>query len=430
MKARSGFGARMRSAILALATASWSSTALCDEGPIKIGILHSQTGSMAISEAVLTDTIKMLVEQQNAKGGLLGRKLEPVIADPKSEPDVFRSVAEKMLRDDKVTVVFGGWTSASRRAMLPVFEELNGLLFYPVQFEGQESSRNIFYTGAVPNQQTIPALRYLMSKQGGSIKRWYLVGTDYVYPRTANAIVEAYLRSTGVGGEDITVRYMPFAVSSWEAIVAEIGEFATTEKKAAVISTINGDSNIGFYEELGRQGLSAARVPVMAFSVGERELARMEPKLLEGHLASWSYFSSVGASANEAFVKSWRDFTKEKDEIPNDPMEAATIGFRMWTQAVAQAGTVEVNAVRQAMYGQRLAAPSGFEVVMQSNHMLSKPAMIAKVNDKGAFEVVWRSQATIAADAWSKYLAATARLTADWTFPWICGGCTEPTVKD
>jgi urea transport system substrate-binding protein len=429
MKARAGLGGRLR-AILLLAMTSWSSTALCDEGPIKIGILHSQTGPMAISEAVLADTIEMLVAQQNAKGGLLGRKLEPVIADPKSEPYVFRTAAEKMLRDDGVAVVFGGWTSASRRAMLPVFEELNGLLFYPVQFEGQESSRNIFYTGAVPNQQTIPALRFLMSRQGGSIKRWFLLGTDYIYPRTANAIVEAYLRGTGVASEDIKVRYVPFTIASWEDIVREISDFASSDKKTAVISTINGDSNIGFYQELGKQGLHAERVPVMAFSVGERELARMDPKLLEGHMASWSYFSSVDTHANEAFVKSWRDFTKEKDEIPNDPMEAAMIGFRMWTQAVAQAGTADVNAVRQAMYGQRLAAPSGFEVVMLSNHMLSKPAMIAKVNDKGAFEVVWRSQVAIAADAWSKYLPATARLTADWTFPWICGGCTEPTVKD
>jgi urea transport system substrate-binding protein len=426
MDARAAFGA-----IVVLTLTSWSPSGLCSEDqPIKVGILHSQSGAMAISEAVLTDTIRMLIERQNARGGLLGRKLEPLVADPASDPDVFRSLAEKMLRDDKVAVVFGGWTSASRRAMLPVFEEHNGLLFYPVQFEGQESSRNIFYTGAVPNQQALPALRYLMSKEGGSIKRWYLLGTDYVYPRTANAIAEAFLRSAGVADEDIVVRYVPFSVPSWEDIVFDIRGFAASGKKAAVISTINGDSNLGFYRELGVQGVSAASVPVMAFSIGERELLRMQPKSLEGHMVAWSYFSSLGSPANEMFVGWWRRFREAKDESPNDPMEAAMIGFRMWTQAVAQAGTVDVNAVRQAMYGQRLAAPSGFEVVMQSNHMLSKPAMIAKVNDKGVFEVVWRSQSTIAADVWSKYLPATARLTADWSFPWLCGGCAEPTVKD
>jgi urea transport system substrate-binding protein len=430
MKARAGLGVRLQGAICLIALIACSSAVQCQEPPIKVGILHSQTGPMAISEAVLTDTIRMMIEQQNAKGGLLGRRLEPVIVDPVSDNEVFRAFAQKMLDYDRVAVVFGGWTSASRRAMLPVFEKFNGLLFYPVQFEGQESSRNIFYTGAVPNQQAIPALRFLISKQGGSIKRWFLLGTDYVYPRTANAIVEAYLRSTGVASEDITVRYVPFVVPSWEQIVSEIRDFAASGKKTAVISTINGDSNLGFYRTLGAQGITADKVPVMAFSVGERELARMEPKLLEGHLAAWSYFSSVVSPANEQFIRSWRDFTEKKDDTPNDPMEAAMIGFTMWAHAVAQAGTVDVNAVRQAMYGQRLQAPSGFEVTMQSNHMLSKPAMIGKVNDKGLFEVIWRSQATIGPDAWSKYLPATAALTADWTFPWICGGCIEPTVRD
>lgn len=430
MKARAGSGAHLRAVIVLIVMMACSSVVRAEEPPIKVGILFSQTGPMAISEAVLTDTLRMLIRDQNAKGGLLGRKLEPVIADPASDPGAFKTAAEKMLTDDRVAVVFGGWTSASRRAMLPVFEKLNGLLYYPLQFEGQESSRNIFYTGAVPNQQAIPALRFLISKQGGGIKRWFLLGTDYVYPRTANAIVDAYLRGIGVADEDIMTRYVPFAVSSWEEIVSEIRAFSATDKRVAVISTINGDSNLGFYRELDARGITAEKVPVMAFSIGERELAHMEPKLVKGHLAAWSYFSSTVSPANERFIQSWRDYTEKKDEMPNDPMEAVTIAFRMWGNSVRQAGTVDVDAVRQAMYGQRLNAPSGYEVMMQSNHMLSKPAMIGKVNDKGLFEVIWRSQGPIGPDTWSKYLPTTAKLTADWTYPWICGSCLEPTVKD
>jgi urea transport system substrate-binding protein len=430
MKARAGFGARMQISILALAVMTWPSAGRCEEDPIKVGILHSQTGATARSEVAVADTIRMLIKQQNAKGGVLGRKLEPVIVDAKSDDDVFRAAAEKMLIEEKVSVVFGGWTSSSRRSMLPVFEKHNGILFYPAQFEGQESSRNIFYTGAVPNQQMFPALRYLVSKQGGSIKRWFLLGTDQVYSHTANGIVEAYLRNTGVADEDIMIRYVPYSGAPWEVVVGEIRNFAALGRKTAVISTINGESNLGFFQEFGAQEISAASVPVMSFTVGERELASMPSRLLEGHMATWSYFSLGNSPQNAGFVNSWREFTQKLNETPNDQMEAAAIGFRMWTQAAEQAGTVDVNAVRQAMYGQKVSAPSGFEVAMQGNHIVSKPAMIARVNAEGVFEVVWRSQTAISADAWSKYLPATARLTADWTFPWICGGCIEPTVRD
>lgn len=430
MKARTGFGVRLKGAILVLAAMTWSAAGRCDEDPIKVGILHSQTGATAMSEIAVADTIHMLIKQQNAKGGVLGRKLEPVIVDARSDSDVFRAAAEKMLAEDKVSVVFGGWTSSSRRSMLPVFEKQNGLLFYPARFEGQESSRNIFYTGAVPNQQMFPALRYLASKEGGSVKRWFLLGTDQVYSHTANGIVEAYLRNTGVADEDILIRYVPYVDASWEVVVGELRTFAALGRKTAVISTVNGESNVGFFQEFGAQEISAASVPVMSFTVGERELAGMPSGLLEGHMATSSYFSSGNSPQNAAFVRSWREFTQRRDEAPNDQMEAAAIGFRMWTQAAEQAGTVDVNAVRQAMYGQKVSAPSGFEVVMQGNHILSKPAMIAKVNSNGLFEVVWRSQTAISADAWSKYLPATARLTADWTFPWICGGCLEPSVRD
>ncbi|WP_024516036.1 urea ABC transporter substrate-binding protein [Bradyrhizobium sp. Tv2a-2] len=399
------------------------------EDTIKIGILHSLSGTMAISEAVLKDTVLMLIADQNTKGGLLGRKLEPVVVDPASDWDVFAEKARQLLATEKVAVVFGCWTSASRKSVLPVFEELNGLLFYPVQYEGEESSRNIFYTGAAPNQQAIPAVRYLMSKEGGEVRRWVLLGTDYVYPRTTNRILNAYLTAQGVSQDDITTIYTPFGYSEWRDIVAKIKAFGSAGKKTAVISTINGDANTYFYRELADQQVDANAIPVMAFSVGERELldAVIFPV---GHLAAWNYFHTIKSPENEAFVKMWADFTEQRDKITNDPMEATFIGFRMWAQAVAQAGTTEVNAVRQAMYGQRIKAPSGFEVVMNTNHHLSKPVMIGKINSAGSFDVIWQSINPVRADAWSRYIPDSAKRTADWTFPWVCGGCIEPRFKD
>jgi len=397
---------------------------------IKIGILHSLSGTMAISESVLKDTVLMLVEDQNRKGGVLGRKLEPVVVDPASNWDLFAEQARDLLTREKVAVVFGGWTSASRKAVLPVFEQSDGLLFYPVQYEGEESSRDVFYTGATPNQQAIPAVRYLISKEGGSVRRWVLLGTDDVYPRTINRILSAYLASQGVAAEDITTMHTPFGYSDWHDTVANIKAFGSSGKKTAVISTINGDANTSFYKELAAQQVDAATLPIMAFFVGERELLGIDPKPLVGHLAAWSYFESATSHENEAFIKMWSDFTEQRDKMTNDPMEATLIGFRMWAQAVAQAGTTAVDAVRQAMYGQRIKAPSGFEVVMNTNHHLSKPAMIGKINSSGTFDIVWQSISPIRADAWSKYIPDSAKRTADWTFPWVCGGCTEPTFKD
>jgi urea transport system substrate-binding protein len=397
---------------------------------IKIGIMHSLSGTMAISESVLKDTVLMLVEDQNRKGGVLGRKLEPVIVDPASNSDLFTEQARDLLTREKVAVVFGCWTSASRKAVLPVFEQLDGLLFYPVQYEGEESSRDVFYTGATPNQQAIPAARYLISKEGGSVRRWVLLGTDDVYPRTINRILSAYLASHGVSADDITTMHTPFGYSDWHDTVANIKAFGSSGKKTAVISTINGDANTSFYKELAGQQVDADTLPVMAFSVGERELLAIDPKPLVGHLAAWSYFASATSQENEAFIKMWSDFTEQRDKMTNDPMEATLIGFRMWAQAVAQAGTTAVDAVRQAMYGQRIKAPSGFEVVMNTNHHLSKPAMIGKINSSGTFDIVWQSISPIRADAWSKYIPDSAKRTADWTFPWVCGGCTEPTFKD
>ena len=400
-----------------------------DEDSIKIGILHSLTGTMAISEAVLKDTVLMLIEDQNKKGGLLGRKLEPIVVDPASDWDDFAEKAWELLAKEKVAVVFGCWTSGSRKSVLPIFEQLNGLLFYPVQYEGEESSRNIFYTGAAPNQQAIPAVRYLMSKEGGRTRRWVLLGTDYVYPRTTNRILSAYLSAEGVSPDDIMTIYTPFGHSEWREIVERIKTFGSEGKKTAVISTINGDANTYFYKELAQQQVDASAIPVMAFSVGERELlaAHIAPV---GHLAAWNYFHSIKSEENEKFVKMWADFNEQRDKITNDPMEATFIGFRMWAQAVVQAGTTDVNAVRQAMYGQRVKAPSGFEVVMNTNHHLSKPVMIGKINSSGDFDVIWESINPVRADPWSKYIPDSARRVADWSFPWVCGGCVEPTFKN
>jgi urea transport system substrate-binding protein len=389
---------------------------------IKIGILHSLSGTMAISETVLKDTILMLIEDQNRKGGLLGRKLEPIVVDPASDWNMFAEKARDLLTKEKVAVVFGCWTSASRKSVLPIFEQLNGLLFYPVQYEGEESSRNIFYTGAAPNQQAIPAARYLMSREGGEVRRWVLLGTDYVYPRTTNRILSAYLSAQGVSPDEIMTIYTPFGHSEWREIVARIKAFALEGKKTAVISTINGDANTYFYRELAAQHVDANAIPVMAFSVGERELLGVGVVPI-GHLAAWNYFNSVKSAENEAFVTMWADFTGQRDKITNDPMEATFIGFRMWAQAVVQAGTTDVNAVRQAMYGQRIKAPSGFEVVMNTNHHLSKPVMIGRVNSSGTFDVIWQSINPVRANAWSRYIPDSAKRTADWTFPWVCGGC-------
>ncbi|WP_247878110.1 urea ABC transporter substrate-binding protein [Azospirillum sp. TSO22-1] len=394
--------------------------------PIKIGVLHSLSGTMAISETTLKDTVLMMVDDINKKGGLLGRKVEAVVVDPASNWPLFAEKARELLQKEKVAAVFGCWTSVSRKSVLPVFEELNGMLFYPVQYEGEESSRNVFYTGAAPNQQAIPAVDYLMGKDGGEAKRWVLAGTDYVYPRTTNKILEAYLISKGVPKDDIMINYTPFGHADWQTIVADIKKFASAGKKTAVVSTINGDANVPFYKELANQGIKATDIPVVAFSVGEEELAGIDTKNLVGHLAAWNYFQSVDSAENDAFIKQWKTFIKNDKRVTNDPMEATYIGFKMWTQAVAQAGTTDVDAVRQAMYGQKVRSPSGYDIAMNTNHHLSKPVMIGEIQANGQFQIVNQTKAAIKADAWSPFIPESAKLTADWTFPWVCGNCAEP----
>jgi urea transport system substrate-binding protein len=417
-------------ALLPLLLALHVSPALGAEDPIKVGILHSLSGTMAISESALKDTVLMLIADQNRKGGLLGRKLEPVVVDPASDWDAFTDKAFDLLSKEKVAVVFGCWTSTSRKAVVPVFERLNGLLFFPVQYEGEESSRNVFYTGAAPSQQAIPAVRYLMSKEGGEIRRWVLLGTEHDYSRVTNRILSAYLAAEGVQPDDITTIYTQLGASDWRETVQGISDFGAKGKKTAVISTVSGDANGHFYNELVARQIDAKTIPVMALSVSERELWNVDAAKLTGQMAARSYFQSIESTENDAFVKMWSDFNEQRDKTTSDPMEATLVGFRMWVQAVRQAGTTEVNAVRQAMYGQRIRAPSGFEVVMNTNHHLSKPAMIGKLNPAGTFDVVWRSINPIKPSVWSRYLPESARLTADWTFPWVCGGCIEPTFKE
>ena len=393
---------------------------------IKVGVLHSLSGTMAISETTLKDTMLMLIEEQNAKGGLLGKKLEAVVVDPASNWPLFAEKARELLEKDKVDVIFGNWTSVSRKSVLPVIEELNGMLFYPVQYEGEESSRNVFYTGAAPNQQAIPAVDYLMSEEGGSVKRFALLGTDYVYPRTTNKILESYLISKGIPAEDIMINYTPFGHSDWQTIVSDVKKFGSAGKKTAVVSTINGDANVPFYKELGNQGVKAETIPVIAFSVGEEELAGLDTKPLVGHLAAWNYFMSIETPENAAFIKKWKAFIKDDKRVTNDPMEAHYIGFNMWAQAVEQSGSTSVDAVRQAMYGQKFPNLTGGMAVMNTNHHLSKPVVIGEIQADGQFETVWSTEGVVKGDAWSDFLPESAKLTADWTFPWVCGNCESP----
>ncbi len=377
---------------------------------IKVGILHSLSGTMAISETSLKDVALMTIDEINAKGGILGKKLEPVVVDPASNWPLFAEKARGLLQKDKVAVVFGCWTSVSRKSVLPVFEELNGLLFYPVQYEGEELSQNVFYTGAAPNQQAIPAVEYLMSADGGGAKRFFLLGTDYVYPRTTNKILRAFLKSKGVAEKNIEEVYTPFGHSDYQTIVANIKKFAAGGK-TAVISTINGDSNVPFYKELGNQGIKATDIPVVAFSVGEEELRGIDTKPLVGHLAAWNYFMSVKSPENDIFVKTWKDYVKKKNlpggdkRVTNDPMEATYVGINMWAQAVQKAGSTNVDAVRKAMAGQTFKAPSGFTLKMdETNHHLWKPVMIGEVQANGQFDIVWKTDKPLRAQPWSPFI--------------------------
>jgi len=401
-----------RLAMLAGAVALTIGSAAQAADTIKVGVLHSLSGTMAISETTLKDTVLMLIDEQNKKGGLLGKKLEAVVVDPASNWPLFAEKAEQLLVKDKVSVVFGCWTSVSRKSVLPVFEKNNGLLFYPVQYEGEESSKNVFYTGAAPNQQAIPAVDYLMKDLG--VKRWVLAGTDYVYPRTTNKILEAYLKSKGVADADIMINYTPFGHSDWQSIVADIKKFGSAGKKTAVVSTINGDANVPFYKELGNQKISAEDIPVVAFSVGEEELSGLDTKPLVGHLAAWNYFMSVKSPLNTEWIKKWQAYTKNPKRTFNDPMEAHVIGFQMWVKAVEKAKTTDVSKVTDAMIGLETPNLTGGVAKMLPNHHLTKPVLIGEVRADGQFDTVWKTTGLVPGDAWSDFLPGSKDIEADW----------------
>ena len=409
-----------------LASSALSFTAHAED-TIKVGILHSLSGTMAISETTLKDAMLMLIDQQNAKGGLLGKKLEAVVVDPASDWPLFAEKAKELISVDKVAAVFGCWTSVSRKSVLPVFEELNSLLFYPVQYEGEESQRNVFYTGAAPNQQAIPAVDYLMNEEG--VERWVLAGTDYVYPRTTNKILEAYLKAKGVAEEDIMINYTPFGHSDWQTIVSDIKTFGSAGKKTAVVSTINGDANVPFYKELGNQGIKAEDIPVVAFSVGEEELAGLDTTPLVGHLTAWNYFQSVDTEANAEFIAAWKAFIGNDKRVTNDPMEAHYIGFNMWVKAVEAAGTTDPDAVIDAIVGVSVPNLSGGYSTMMPNHHITKPVLIGEIQADGQMETVWETPGLVPGDAWSDFLTDSAVLISDWRKPLACGNFNTATGK-
>jgi urea transport system substrate-binding protein len=407
------------SKVLAVATLAAGISMANAADTIKVGVLHSLSGTMAISETTLKDTVLMMIEEQNKKGGLLGKQLEPVVVDPASNWPLFAEKTRELLSQEEVDVIFGCWTSVSRKSVLPVIEELNGLMFYPVQYEGEESSKNVFYTGAAPNQQAIPAVDYLINEVGA--KRFVLAGTDYVYPRTTNKILVSYLKSKGIAEEDIMVNYTPFGHSDWQTIVSNVKKFGGMGKKTAVISTVNGDANVPFYKELANQGISSEDIPVIAFSVGEEELSGFDTKPLVGHLAAWNYFMSAESEENDKFVNQWHAYTKDENRVTNDPMEATYIGFKMWAQAVEKAGSEDVDKVRAAMYGMKVPNLTGGTAIMNTNHHLSKPVLIGEIQEDGQFDIVWQTDGEVKGDAWTDFLPESKVLISDWTAPISCG---------
>ena len=411
------FFAKLKMGAAAAVVGAMSATAAFAEDTIKVGVLHSLSGTMAISETTLKDVMLMLIEEQNKKGGLLGKKLEAVVVDPASDWPLFAEKARELIEVNKVSAVFGCWTSVSRKSVLPVFEELNNILFYPVQYEGEESQRNVFYTGAAPNQQAIPAVDYLKAQ---GVERWVLAGTDYVYPRTTNKILEQYLKDSGVAAEDIMINYTPFGHSDWQTIVSDIKKFGSAGKKTAVVSTINGDANVPFYKELGNQGISATDIPVVAFSVGEEELAGLDTAPLVGHLAAWNYFMSADTEANDTFIETWHKFIGSEKRVTNDPMEAHYIGFNMWVKAVEKAGTTDPDKVIDAIVGVEAPNLTGGVSKMLSNHHITKPVLIGEIQEDGQFETVSETD-LVPGDAWSDYLPESKPLVADWTPPISCG---------
>ena len=386
---------------------------------IKVGVLHSLSGTMAISETSLKDVVLMAVEELNASGGVLGKQVETVVVDPASDWPLFNEKAKELITKEKVAVTFGCWTSVSRKSCLPVFEEYNQLLFYPVQYEGEEQSLNVIYTGASPNQQLVPAAEYMMKEMG--CKKFYLLGTDYVFPRTANKVLKAYLKSVGVADEDIMEEYTPFHHQDYQTIVANIKKFGASGD-ACVLSTINGDSNVPFYKEFANQGLTSEHCPIMAFSVAEDELRAMDVQPLVGHLAAWNYFQSIKSDENKAFVKAFKEYCAANnlpggmDRVTDDPIEAAYFGVKAWAMACEKAGTTDVDAVREAIYGMEFDAPGGAKKFHESNQHTYKPVYVGEILKNGQFKIVYQSDGLVEPDSYSKLLHP------DGNFPAPTGG--------
>jgi len=356
--------------------------------PIPVGILHSLTGTMSISETAVRDAELLAIEEINADGGVLGRQLEPIVEDGASDWPTFAEKAEKLLTVDEVAVVFGGWTSASRKAMLPVFEGLNGLLFYPVQYEGLEASPNIFYTGATANQQIIPALDWIVEEGMTSI---YLVGSDYVFPRTANQIINAYAEANGleVLGED----YIPLGETETSTIVSKVAE----AQPDIVFNTLNGDSNVAFFTELANRGITAEDIPTISVSVAEEEVGGIGIENIVGHYTAWNYYQTTANPENEAFVAAFKaEYGDER--VTADPIEAAYNGVYIWAAAVEAAGSIEVDDVRAAAAGIELDTPEGHVTVHDWNQHVFKSGRIGQVNAEGLIDEIWASDAPIEPD--------------------------------
>lgn len=365
---------------------------------VKVGILHSLSGTMAISETSLKDVLLYTFDEINKSGGVMGKKIEPVIVDPASNWPLFAEKARQLLEKDKVSAVFGCWTSVSRKSVLPVFEQLNGLLFYPVQYEGEELSKNIFYTAEAVNQQAIPAVDYML---GEGKKKFYLLGSDYVYPRTTNKILKQYLKSKGIPDSDIEEVYTPFGHTDYQTIVASIKKFAAGGK-ATVISTLNGDTNVPFFKEFANAGLTSENCPVVSFSISEDEFRGLPAKDLVGHLGCWTYFMSLKTPENKDFVSSFQKWLKDpkvsgtdykvsgidtKGRVTCSPMNLSRMGVHLWKQAVEKAGSFEVDKVREAIYGLKFKGPAG-EVTMQKNHHLVNNVFIGETLANGQFKII------------------------------------------
>ncbi|MGC8453486.1 urea ABC transporter substrate-binding protein [Cylindrospermopsis raciborskii LB2897] len=375
---------------------------------IKVGILHSLSGTMAISEKSVVDAENLAIKEINAQGGVLGKQIEAITEDGASNWDTFREKATKLIEQDKVAVVFGCWTSASRKNVKPVFEDKDHMLWYPVQYEGQECSKNIFYTGAAPNQQIEPSVDWLLKNKG---KEFFLVGSDYVFPRTANTIIKAQLEA--LGGKTVGEDYLPLGNVEVTPIIAKIKQ--ALPKGGVIYNTLNGDSNVAFFKQLKGAGLTPDKYPSMSVSIAEEEVKAIGVEYLKGHYAAWNYFQTVDTPANKKFVEA---FKKEygADRVLNDPMEAAYIAIYLWKQAVEKAGSTDLAKVRQAAYGQTIDAPEG-KVTMNGNHHISKIVRIGEVRDDGLFNIIYATPAPVEPIPWNQYVKETKGFACDWSDP-------------